>query len=108
MNDQETKPNFNSSHSDTIKRTMYDTRINTGYLTFCKCKVGRTDNLISRTNYSILCDLDETGTHVVGLEILGFPTEGFRRSWLDADLSLSHLSTEQKAAVTQKLIQNYR
>lgn len=100
---EETEPMLDN-HATTIKQTMYDTQIDAGYFTFCGCKTGATENLISKSIYSILCDMDETGTHVVGLEILSFPQEGFRRGALDADLALSPLSTKQKAAITAKLI----
>lgn len=93
-------------HAQGISQTMYDGTANAGYVRFCECKVNRTDDLLKNTKHQLLCDWDESGTHIVGLEILHFPVEGFRLNPLSVDLAYTKLSDAQKQAVLARFIKN--
>jgi hypothetical protein len=92
-------------HAQEIIQTSYDGQAGAGYLKFCTCRNGRTEDLMQETTHGMLTDWDETGTHVIGLEILNFPLGGLMRSPLAVDLALTKLSEDQKTAVLNKFLQ---
>lgn len=94
----------NDEHAQTIVQTMYDGQVGAGYVRFCECKVSKTEDLTEKTKHGLLYDWDESGTHVVGLEILHFPVEGMRFSPLSVDLACTQLSNNQKKAMLAKFV----
>lgn len=93
-------------HAQEIIQTHYDGQAGAGYLKFCNCKHGRTEDMMDETTHGLLYDWDETGTHVIGLEILNFPIGGLMKGPLSADLTRTKLSESQKKAVLDKFIQS--
>jgi hypothetical protein len=104
MNARQFKSDEN--HAQEIIQTHYDGQAASGYIQFCNCNNGRTEDLMDTTTHAMLYDWDETGTHVKGLEILNFPSGAFMRGSLGSDLALTKLSENQKSAVLNKFIKN--
>lgn len=92
------------NHADEIIQTHYDGQAGAGYLKFCNCNHGRTEDMMDETTHAMLCDWDETGTHIIGLEILNFPIGGLVKGPLTIDLATTNLSENQKQAVLDKFI----
>lgn len=92
-------------HAHEIIQTHYDGQAGAGYLKFCTCKNGRTENKMDETIHGMLYDWDITETHVIGLEILNFPIGGLMKGPLSVDLALTELSENQKQAVLNKFLQ---
>lgn len=92
------------NHASTIVQSHYDGQSGAGYLRFCNCPNGRTEDLMDSTVHSMLYDLDKEGNHVIGLEILNFPIGGLMKGPLAGDLALTKLSEKQKTAVLDKFL----
>lgn len=92
------------NHAEGIIQSHYDGQSGAGYLKFCNCRNGRTEDLMEKTVHNMLCDWDESGSHVIGLEILNFPIGGLMKRPLAGDLALTQLSEQQKTAVLTKFL----
>lgn len=93
-----------NNHADAIIQSHYDGQSGAGYLKFCNCRNGKTEDLMETTIHTMLYDWDESGSHVVGLEILNFPVGGLLKRPLAIDLALTQLSEKQKTAVLNKFV----
>jgi hypothetical protein len=91
-------------HAQEIIQSQYDGQSGAGYLKFCSCKYGGTESLMDETVHQMLYDWDETGSHVIGLEILNFPLGGFMKRPLAGDLALTQLSEKQITSVMEKFL----
>lgn len=98
---------FNSeeNHAGSIIQSHYDGQSGAGYLKFCNCPNGKTEDLMDKTVHTMLYDWDKAGSHVIGLEILNFPIGGLMKGPLSGDLALTELSEPQKVAVLSKFLQ---
>lgn len=100
----ENENNSATNHADEIIQSHYDGQSGAGYLKFCNCPNGRTEDLMQTTIHNMLYDWDESGSHVIGLEILNFPVGGLMKRPLAIDLALTQLSEKQKTSVLNKFL----
>lgn len=94
----------NDDHAQEIIQTHYDGQAGAGYLKFCTCKYGHTEDLLAETTHGFLTDWDEKETHIIGLEILNFPLGGLKKAPLSTDLASTELSEKQKESIMTKFV----
>lgn len=101
---EENEFSSDENHAGSIIQSHYDGQSGAGYLKFCSCPNGRTEDIMDKTVHNMLFDWDTSGSHVIGLEILNFPLGGLMRGPLAGDLALTKLSVPQKNAVLGKFL----
>ena len=97
-------------HCAKVIDSSYDPEAKAGYLRFCECPYGRTvDDGWGRRHYRLLWDVNLDydnirGDHVIGMEIINYPPDGFNEEQLAADLAETGLSEEQRESALRELL----